>query len=171
MKSNNLIHISQGVTLKYITPGSILIIAGIIAALNGMSLFAIPLLLSGVILLLSIQGAIIDIDNFRVKPYFNFIVVKSGNWVSLENYSKIVLSLFRENQVMRSRATTANVKTKTYDVYFIGAKNKRLNIKGFSNHEEGKRAMNQISEALNMPAEDRYQKMLDDLAKLREKVK
>lgn len=144
-----------------------MIVGGGFMAYHLQIVYAIPIGYLGLVLLLSVEGVIIDPKTKKMNRYFSFLLFKSSDWVYIGQYQKLVLRLHREAHEVNMRSITNNIRTKTFEIHLSNEKGDDLYVTEYTDYESAHETVNQLSEALELPIEDQYQVMLDQLAERR----
>lgn len=154
--SDQFIHIKKGVTLDNFFLGIGILIASIAAIIYIHFFLGLPLLYLGLAILLSVKGVIIDVENRKLKSYFDFFIFKTGNWENIATYNKVTLELTNKSQQMNSRGSSTNVKTKTYDIFLTDSTWRKIELKDFTDYAEAKELLNTMATALKITSVDHY---------------
>lgn len=176
-----MIKISRGPTFKgfFSTIGMVFSLVGLILIINAIVFSSfiglacgIIFVFPGMIVFLSVRGVLIDAEKKRVKPYFDIFIAKIGSWESLDDYDKIILKYLSQAQTMNSRASTTTYRTKSFDIYLVGAtREKDLLLKEIFDYEEAKVFLLSYSEKLNKPGVNQYEQMKEQLAHRRKELR
>ena len=121
----------------------------------------------GFMIFLSIKGTLIDVENKRVKPYIHCLFFKLGMWKSIDEVERIVLEYVNQAQTLGSRGTQTTLRTELFVVSFRYSSGKKIAIKEFLNYEKAKEFLDTYSELLQIEKRDRYEYMLNEIAKIR----
>ncbi len=173
--------ISRGPTFKGFgsTIGMVVSLIGLIILINGIIASAITtigismaFIFPGMIGFLSVRGVLIDAEKKRIKPYFDVFIAKIGSWESLDDYDKIVLKYLSQAQTLNSRVSTTTFRTKSFDIYLVGATRETdLLLKEIMDYEEAKMFLVNYSVKLNKPGVNQYEQMKEQLAQRRKEVR
>ena len=163
----NIVKVSRGVTLKLIFPGFVILVMAVLAALYINIFLSIPVFYVGAVVFLSIQGVFIDLERKRIKPYFNLLFIKMGDWMPLDKYNQLVLSLYRSSVQMSSRASSTTVNTRSFDVFLVDGIGDQLIIDEFTDYDEAKELFDELATLLDLPADNQYEAMLENLSERR----
>lgn len=118
----------------------------------------------GLSIFLSIKGILIDVENNRVKEYFNFLFLKIGTWESLDQFQKIILTRTNQSQVLTTRATISTVNTKTFDIYLCNESfSNEKHLKEFTDYNEAKDFLDKYASFLNL-------EFYDEVAEIRDAI-
>ena len=117
---------------------------------------AILLGLAGISLLFIRTGIEINVEKKEISNYQSLFGLKRAKKIRLDNMKKADLVYTKESQVMNSRGTSTNVRTKTYDLYFTDKNNHRIKFHEFTDYRTARRACNTIEKMLNWVIYDEY---------------
>ena len=122
----------------------------------------------GLILLISITGILIDLENKRVKPYVHCLFFKLGKWKSTNDVERMVLEYTKEGGGARFRLTVrGSLHIEYFSISLVYSSGKKVFLKEFSNYEKAKEFLDTYSELLQIEKRDRYEYMLNEIAKMR----
>jgi hypothetical protein len=126
--------------------------------------------LFGLILFISKKGVLIDLRNKQIKPYVHCLFFKLGKWQSSDAIDRIILEyLYGSNSNNYIHIPFAKgTKTETFTVSFKLISGKKIFIKEFPDYEKAKVFLDKYSELLQIEKKDCYERMLEEIAKLRE---
>ena len=112
---------------------------------------------------LDIRGVIIDFRERRIMEYRNFLGVKNGNWESLKNFDKIVLTYESVATVNAISRFTQSRRAKSNYSFCLVLKNtssaseiKNFEIGEYGSHRTGRVNLLKLSKRLDYPYEDEY---------------
>ena len=170
--------LSRGLTFKGYSSifGSVILVIGIILILTnrfsfGMITFGLVFVIVGLVLFMSIRGVLIDFDKMIVKPYFDIIIFKIGEWESVEQYDKIVLRYTNESQTLNSRGNSTNYITKSFDIFLTSNNKNELQIKEFINYMDAKTFLIEYSKRLKLTSLDLYEQMKQEIEERKQYVR
>ena len=121
----------------------------------------------GFMMILSIKGTLIDLENKRVKSYIHCLFFKLGTWKSINEIERIVLEYVNQAKTLGSRGAQTTLQTEILVVLFRYSSGKKIAIKEFLNYEKAKEFLDTYSELLQIEKRDRYEYMLSEIAKIR----
>ena len=156
--------ISQGMTFQGFisTCGLILTIASLITLFVGGYLFlAIPCLIFGIILFVSVRGVLIDYKSMRIKPFLDIFIWKIGNWYSISKFDNLALKLFSESQTMNMLSISNTFTTRTFDVCLQGKSSNDILLKDFVEYNEAKSFLETYTIKLKLESIDLYALILE----------
>ena len=124
----------------------------------------------GLMLLISIKGILIDLENKRVKPYIHCLFFKLGKWKLTDDVERMVLEYTKEGGRIKygNMPGLGSIHAEYFSIslrYFSGEK---IFIKEFSKYEKAKEFLDTYSELMQVDKVDRYEFMLNEITKLRE---
>lgn len=167
MESNKTLKISKGPTLKLGLLGLLVIIGSGVFTYFYSVIPVIPTFYLGLVALLSIEGVVIDLENRKLQSYFSFLFFKVGNWKSLDQYKKLVLTIYSQSSTYALRAGYQTVKTKSYDVCLVNSIGKLQIVDEFGNYYESLEFAKELAEQLNLPFQDQFAEMQESIAERR----
>ena len=116
---SSIIDIPEGRTNDYLMHGLFaLIAAGTFLLVHW--LFTVGLTVLAVAFFLVRSGIEIHPGGRRVRVYKALGKLRFGTWVQVGRDTSLAIRYTNESQVMNSRATSTNVRVRTYDLHFIG---------------------------------------------------
>lgn len=173
--------ISQGPTFKgaISTAGSILFVSGFIVTIAGIfsetPLEIIPigivLLFVGLLMFLSICGVLINYDKNKIKPYFDILIIKIGDWESLDQYDKILLKFTSETTILTGRFNSTDISTKSFDIVLTSTFKEELYIKEFFEYKDAKAFLIEYSKKWNKSSQDTYEIISQQIQERRKHVR
>lgn len=149
---STLVDIPEGNTNEYLVHGVFAIILGGILLLVSW-VFTLLLVVLAVVLFRVRSGIEIDLAGRRVRVYRIIGTGKYGSWIDARPYQGIELRYTNESQVMSSRATSTNVRVRTYDLTFIGVGGEYL-FHDFTDHAKARKAAVTMAKEWSMTLRD-----------------
>lgn len=163
MSEKEDLHISQGVTMKLIFLGVVLLIgAGFVYHFFGV-LLSLPIIYLGLVFFLSIKGTVFSQKENAVKIYLSFFLFKISVKHKMSMYNKVLLTPFSESSTYMLRAVSSTIRTKSFDLYLVSIKNQNLLVKEFSDYNDALEAMNTISQYFSLESEDLYTEKMESI--------
>ncbi|MGB0428876.1 MAG: hypothetical protein ACPGLV_00275 [Bacteroidia bacterium] len=162
-QSSDKIIVSKGPTLKLGLVGLLTIIGSGVLTYAFSILPAIPGFYFGLVMLLSIEGVVIDLKHKKIKPYFNFLLFKLGRWQDLTIYKQIILTIYSQQNTYAVRATQQTVKTKSFDIYLVDNVGNKLLIDEYTDYHEGLEFAEELTQKLKLPFDNQYEQMVENL--------
>jgi len=116
---------------------------------------------------LSIRGTLIDLENRQIKSYIHCLFFKLGKWKSIDEINSIILKYVNQSQTLGSRGTQTILRTELFVVSFDYSSGKKIAIKEFLDYDKAKEFLSTYSELLQIEKIDRYEYMLNEIAKIK----
>ena len=125
-------------------------------------------ILLGITLFMSITGVLIDLENKQVKSYIHCLFFKLGTWKSINEVERMVLEYTKEGGSLISiYRVHRNIHIEYFSISLRFFSGEKIFIKEFSNYEKAREFLDTYSELLQIEKRDRYEYMLDEIAKIR----
>lgn len=107
------------------------------------------IILTGIFVLLSVKGVLINPNTKQVKAYFNFMFLKIGNWIPLSEFTHVVLGPNSSSQTLSKFSST--VRTKSYSVYLLNKNHSKLELKEFIEYNSAEVYLYEIAIQTGLP--------------------
>ena len=117
--SSNYFKSKLEITFKFYYLGFAGIIFGFVLLYHGIIYFALPLVLSGIFLLLSPKGVMVDLTKRHVKQFYYFLFLKIGQWQNLDKYNLLVLGPNNSSKTIHGRYASHTIRNKSFSVYLL----------------------------------------------------
>ncbi|MCB0737270.1 MAG: hypothetical protein KDC92_07135 [Bacteroidetes bacterium] len=121
----------------------------------------------GLVVVLSIEGVIIDFKRKRLKSYFHLLFFKVGFWKSTEDFKKVILTLEVSNTTYASRAAQTYLRTRSYNLFLVDSNNDKLLLAEYTDYDKALKLAEIIAKRLNIPFENHFEEMMEGLAERR----
>lgn len=138
-------------TFKYFYIGSVTVVIGFLTATLSL-LIGLCIVLIGIFAVLSVKGVHMDPNTKQVKPYFNFMFIKLGNWIPLSEFKHIVLGPNSSSKTLYTRFSSTTLKTRSYSVYLLTKNNARLDLREFIEYHLAEHYLYEIANQIGLPA-------------------
>lgn len=110
------------------------------------------LLIVGVVLSLTIEGTVLNLNNKMLKQYVGLFGIKIGNWKPLPSLSEVVLTSTNYSQQVHSWVSRHDVRSKVYRGFLKGPDGIKILFASNRNPDRVKEHVILIAEALDIPA-------------------
>ncbi len=122
----------------------------------------LALIVPGVILFPSFRGIQLDAGKKRYREIRDFKLFGIGEWKDFGKHSHLMLTPFRNAQVMSSRGSSSTIRTKTFDVVLTSPDEQdTVLIREFTDPNKAETFYNSIKEYLNVPSINKMEQMRD----------
>lgn len=148
-----LIDIPEGRTNDYLIHGVFVVIGGGILLLVHWSLTLIALALAVALFRIS-SGVEIDAEGKRARVYKALGGLRMGMWRRPASCTGITIRYTNESQVMSSRASSTNVRTRTYDVHFMAANGTSYLFHDFTDYAKARKCAVTMAKSWSLPVTD-----------------
>ncbi|MEI6577145.1 MAG: hypothetical protein WCO63_13290 [Bacteroidota bacterium] len=173
--------ISHGATFEgsLSTAGLILGIAGIILIISYFNTYnsfiftpiGILFLLVGLIVFISIKGVLIDIENRKIKKYFDVFLVKFGKWQPLDHFTTVTLNYSSISQAMHSRGNSSDILNRLYTITLTNDKHQELKIKEFVAYEDAVVFLDEFAKKNNMETKNTFEILKEQIQERKQSLR
>lgn len=150
--SSNYFKSKLEITFKFYYLGFAGIIFGFVLLYHGIIYFALPLILSGIFLLLSPKGVMVDLTKRHVKEFYYFLFLKIGQWQNLDKYDLLVLGPNNSSKTIHGRYASHTVRNKSFSVYLLAEDKTKIELAEFTDYKKAKHYLIETSEILKVKA-------------------
>lgn len=144
------LNVINGPTFRFFYIGLTAIACGIYSYFNLNNYLASLLFLFGVFLFLSINGTVIDVEQRKVKHYFNILFFRVGTWKSLDQFSRVELRGQSNSQTFHYRSVSSSINVKSYSIFLIQNQKEKIELKEFRDYKQAKAFLLEIGEKLDL---------------------
>lgn len=128
----------------------------------------IPLLVVGIIGLLSIRSLAIDFEKAIATRYFDLLVFKVPFQVlDLSSFDLVELRLYRDIEKMQFKSIETTVRTKVYELHLRETGGSGIIITESSNYTHARELLKAISDGLGIPGRNSYEEWRTERLRVR----
>lgn len=165
-----IIHTRPQLTFKYFYLGSILIFIGLASIFSINIILSVIICTTGLFILLSIKGFIINPEENRVKSYFNIFFLKFGNWITLDEFTHVVVGPNSSSQEI-GKFSNSTFRTNSYSVSLLDQQKKSHELQEFITYENALEYSDFISKRTGLPIINKQELIKNRAAKNRKSRK
>lgn len=150
-----------GVTSSHISIGIIIVGVAIYTSIYKSIILSVPLFYLGILLMLTIRGFTINVQDKLIKRYVYFFPFKLGYWKSIKQYDKIVLALTHDSTEGRSGIGAWSqryaVRTRHFEVYLSNEKDEKFELIDYPEYKSARTFLKETGKLLNLEMNDLFE--------------
>jgi len=147
--------ISEGYSMNYLIPSVILFLVSVFIYIVNIPL-GVCLSLAAISLLLIKTGVEVDLNNYRLRSFKEFLSIRRGVWFSLKDSKECLIDYNREAAIMSSRGSSNLVRSETFDLNIIFKSNSKKMIHEFTNYKLARQTSQLLQSEFDLNVFDQF---------------
>lgn len=110
----------------------------------------------GFILFIRLKYTELDIQSRRIRKIDNYLLIRKGEWIDLNHFSKLELRVEASGFHMNHRLLTRTMNTRTWELFALSEEGERLLLISLENYAEARKNLDTLGKLLGMETLDTY---------------